>query len=159
VLNRVFFFYTTFANTIIYVLYIWVIDITWFQQRWNIPRTNHGNQFFQKKILYSFKSSFVWDNKNFNDSATLTSQSCCEIVVIQWWIITLCWSKMIFSIFTLIFYWGYLFNNILTVFCYITVSQTWCSSAGYLMGIVLCRWKLSSGNLYSFIRPNQEQKW
>ena len=57
----------------LYMYYIcnWVNDVTWFQTKWNISRTNHGNQFFQKKLLYSFRSSFFWDNKNFNDSATL----------------------------------------------------------------------------------------
>jgi hypothetical protein len=34
-------------------------------------QTMHGNQYFQNKLLYGFRSSFACDNKNFNDSATL----------------------------------------------------------------------------------------
>jgi hypothetical protein len=44
--------------------------MSWFQTKWNISRTNHGNQYFQMKLLYSFWSSFVWDNNNFNNNAT-----------------------------------------------------------------------------------------
>jgi hypothetical protein len=38
-------------------------------KKWNIRRTR--NHFFQKKLPDSFRSSFVWDNKNFSESATL----------------------------------------------------------------------------------------
>ena len=32
------------------------------------------------------------------------------------------------------------------------------SNEYYLMRIDYCRWKLSGGNLFTFTRPNQEQK-
>ena len=50
-----------------------VNDITWLQFfiKWNISTTKHGNKNLQKKLLYSFKSSFIQSNKKFDATATL----------------------------------------------------------------------------------------